>query len=84
MSRGYAWLDTGTHDSLVEAIEFVRTIQHRQGVGIACVEEVAFRMGFIDRKQLLSLAEPLDKSGYGEHLRRVAGESRVRLLARAR
>src|SRR5262249_59266829 len=74
LGRGYAWLDTGTHDSLVEAMEFVRTIQHRQGVAIACVEEVAYRMGFIDRGQLLSLAEPLLKSGYGEHLMRVARE----------
>lgn len=75
LGRGYAWLDTGTHDSLVEAMEFVRTIQHRQGVGIACVEEVAYRMGFIDRTKLLALAEPLIKSGYGEHLIRVAHEA---------
>jgi glucose-1-phosphate thymidylyltransferase len=74
LGRGYAWLDTGTHDSLVEAMEFVRTIQHRQGVAIACVEEVAYRMGFINRVQLLSLAKPLLKSGYGEHLMRVAHE----------
>ena len=74
LGRGYAWLDTGTHDSLVEAMEFVRTIQHRQGVAIACVEEVAYRMGFIDRGQLLSLAEPLLKSGYGKNLMRVAHE----------
>jgi glucose-1-phosphate thymidylyltransferase len=74
LGRGYAWLDTGTHNSLVEATEFVRTIQHRQGVGIACVEEVAYRMGFIDREQLVALAGPLMKSGYGEHLVRVAQE----------
>lgn len=74
LGRGYAWLDTGTHDSLVEAVEFVRTIQHRQGVGIACVEEVAYRMGLISRTQLLALSEPLIKSGYGAHLIRVAHE----------
>lgn len=75
LGRGYAWLDTGTHGSLVEATEFVRTIQHRQGVGIACVEEVAYRMGFIDQAQLVALAAPLMKSGYGEHLMRVAHEA---------
>ncbi len=75
LGRGYAWLDTGTHDSLVDATEFVRTIQRRQGVGVACVEEVAYRMAFIDREQLVELAKPLMKSGYGEHLMRVAHES---------
>jgi glucose-1-phosphate thymidylyltransferase len=75
LGRGYAWLDTGTHDSLVEATEFVRTIQHRQGVGVACVEEVAYRMGYIDRAQLVTLAEPLLKIGYVEHLMRVARET---------
>lgn len=77
LGRGYAWLDTGTHDSLVDATEFVRTIQRRQGVGIASVEEVAYRMGFIDRAQLVALAGPLMKSGYGEHLMRVAQEKLV-------
>jgi glucose-1-phosphate thymidylyltransferase len=72
LGRGFAWLDTGTHDSLVDATDFVRTIQHRQGMSIACVEEVAYRMDFIDREQLLALAKPLHKSGYGEHLCRVA------------
>ncbi len=74
LGRGYAWLDTGTHDSLVEATEFVRTIQHRQGVGIANVEEVAYRMGFIDAAQLKALAAPLVKNGYGAHLLRVMDE----------
>jgi glucose-1-phosphate thymidylyltransferase len=74
LGRGYAWLDTGTHDSLVDATEFVRTIQNRQGVGIASVEEVAFRMGFIDADTLRALAEPLLKNGYGAHLMRVAAE----------
>jgi glucose-1-phosphate thymidylyltransferase len=74
LGRGYAWLDTGTHDSLLEAAEFVRTLSHRQGVRIACVEEVAYRMGFIDRDRLLRLAEPLQKNGYGAYLRRLADE----------
>ncbi|MBN8911427.1 MAG: glucose-1-phosphate thymidylyltransferase RfbA [Rhizobiales bacterium] len=74
LGRGYAWLDTGTHDSLVEATEFVRTIQSRQGVGIASVEEVAYRMGFIDAARLRALAEPLMKNGYGAYLMRVAEE----------
>jgi glucose-1-phosphate thymidylyltransferase len=74
LGRGYAWLDTGTHDSLVDATEFVRTIQNRQGVGIASVEEVAYRMGFIDADALRALAQPLMKNGYGAHLMRVAAE----------
>ena len=74
LGRGHAWFDTGTHDSLAEAVDFVRTIQHRQGLGIACVEEVAYRMGYIDAAQLAALAEPLTKSGYGEHLLRVLAE----------
>lgn len=72
--RGHAWLDTGTHDSLLEAAEFVRTLEHRQGVRIACVEEIAYKMGFIDRNWILQLAKPLQKSGYGEYLRRVVDE----------
>lgn len=68
MGRGYAWLDTGTHDSLVEATQFVKTIEDRQGLKIACIEEIAYRMGYIDEKKLCRLAEPLKKSGYGEYL----------------
>ena len=72
MSRGYAWLDTGTHDSLLEASEFVRTIQHRQGLQIAALEEIAYLNGFIGREQLLARAELFGKTAYGRALRRTA------------
>jgi glucose-1-phosphate thymidylyltransferase len=68
MGRGFAWLDTGTHASLVDATLFLRTIEERQGLKISCIEEIAYEMGFIDEKQLRALAEPLLKSGYGEYL----------------
>jgi glucose-1-phosphate thymidylyltransferase len=68
MSRGMAWLDTGTHDSLMEAALFVHTIERRQGLNIACPEEIAFRLGFISAEQLQALAEPIRKSGYGKYL----------------
>lgn len=71
MSRGTAWLDTGTFDSLSDATEFVRVIEKRQGQKIGCIEEVAYRMGFISKDQLLLLADKYAKSGYGEYLRRV-------------
>jgi glucose-1-phosphate thymidylyltransferase len=68
MSRGMAWLDTGTHDSLLEAATFVHTIEHRQGLSIACPEEIAYRQGFINATQLEALAHPIAKSGYGKYL----------------
>jgi len=68
MGRGYAWLDTGTHDSLLEAGQFIATLEKRQGLKVACVEEVAFRNGWIDAAQLERLAQPLLKNGYGQYL----------------
>jgi glucose-1-phosphate thymidylyltransferase len=68
MSRGMAWLDTGTHDSLLEAALFVHTIERRQGLNVACPEEIAYRRGFINAEQLEKLAEPIAKSGYGQYL----------------
>jgi glucose-1-phosphate thymidylyltransferase len=72
LGRGMAWLDTGTHESLVQASEFVRVIEQRQGLKVGCIEEVAYRMGFIDADQLRRLAAPLEKSGYGRYLLDIA------------
>ena len=77
MQRGYAWLDTGTHDSLLDAGQFIATLEHRQGLKIACPEEVAWRKGFIDAAQLERLAEPLAKSGYGKYLNRLLADKMV-------
>ena len=71
LRRGYAWLDTGTHESLLSAATFVQTIQARQGLKISCIEEIAYRMGYIDAEQVLRLAEPLAKNEYGDYLKRV-------------
>jgi glucose-1-phosphate thymidylyltransferase len=71
MGRGYAWLDTGTHESLADATNFVKAIEDRQGLKIACIEEIAYTMGYIDKKQALALADKYAKSGYGEYIRQV-------------
>ncbi|XLZ69646.1 glucose-1-phosphate thymidylyltransferase RfbA [Massilia sp. SR12] len=71
MGRGMAWLDTGTHDSLLDASQFIATIERRQGLKVACPEEIAFRKGYIDAAQLRQLAEPLKKNGYGQYLLRI-------------
>jgi glucose-1-phosphate thymidylyltransferase len=74
MGRGYAWLDTGTHDSLLEAGQFIATLEKRQGFKVACPEEISWRQGWIDDEQLLALARPLGKSGYGRYLERLPRE----------
>jgi glucose-1-phosphate thymidylyltransferase len=74
MGRGMAWLDTGTHDSLLEASDFIRTIEKRQGLKVMCPEEIAYRSGYISAEQLTALAQPLLKSGYGEYLIRILDE----------
>jgi glucose-1-phosphate thymidylyltransferase len=76
LGRGAAWLDTGTHDNLLAASQFIQTIEKRQGLKVACPEEIAFRMGYIDKEQLITLAKPLLKSGYGEYLMNIL-EDRV-------
>lgn len=72
MGRGYAWLDTGTHESLLEAGTFIETIEKRQNLKVGCLEEIAFRMGYITREQLIDLAQPLKKNGYGQYMLRIA------------
>ena len=74
MGRGYAWLDTGTHQSLLEASIFIEVIERRQGLKVACIEEIAFDLSYIDKKQLIDLAQPLLKSQYGKYLLKIAGE----------
>jgi glucose-1-phosphate thymidylyltransferase len=74
LGRGFAWLDTGTHDSLLEACAFIETIEKRQGLKVACIEEIAYHMGYIDAEQVRRLAKPLEKNEYGEYLRRMAEE----------
>ena len=72
LGRGFAWLDTGTHDSLIEAGQFVQTVEHRQGLKVACLEEIAYRQGWINTEQLIQQGEGLKKTGYGQYLLRVA------------
>lgn len=74
MGRGFAWLDTGTHESLLEASSFIATIEKRQNQKVACLEEIAYRMGYIDKEQLVELAQPLKKNQYGQYLLRLASE----------
>lgn len=74
MGRGYAWLDTGTHESLLEAGTFIETIEKRQNLKVACLEEIAYRMGYITREQLIELAQPLKKNEYGQYMLRLANE----------
>ncbi|MDT8453235.1 MAG: glucose-1-phosphate thymidylyltransferase RfbA [Gammaproteobacteria bacterium] len=74
MGRGYAWLDTGTHESLLEASNFIQTIENRQGLKVACIEEIAYEMGYISKEKLIELAQPLKKNQYGEYLIRRANE----------
>jgi len=77
MGRGYAWLDTGTHESLLEASNYIQTIENRQGLKVACLEEIAFEKGYISKEELLQLAEPLKKNGYGQYLIERANEKKI-------
>ena len=77
MGRGFAWLDTGTHESLLDASNFIQTIEKRQGLIVACIEEIAFEMGYINQAQLVALAQPLLKNQYGQYLLRRASEEAI-------
>jgi glucose-1-phosphate thymidylyltransferase len=78
LGRGFAWLDTGTHESLLNASNFIETIEKRQGLKVACIEEIAYEMGYIDERELLQLAEPLLKNQYGKYLEKRAKEGKTR------
>jgi len=77
LGRGYAWLDTGTHESLLDASTFIQTIENRQGLKVACIEEIAYEMGYISKEELIMLAQPLKKNQYGQYLLRRANEGQV-------
>jgi len=77
MGRGYAWLDTGTHESLLDASNFIKTIEDRQGLKVACIEEIAYEMGYITKEQLIELAQPLKKSQYGQYMLKRANEAEL-------
>ena len=77
LGRGYAWLDTGTHESLVEASNYIETIENRQGLKVCCPEEIAFTQGWIDAEQVLRLAAPLAKNGYGQYLQNLVKQDRT-------
>lgn len=79
LGRGHAWLDTGTHDSLLQASNFIYTIEQRQGLKVSCIEEIAYKRGFINKEQLLKLAEPLKKNQYGEYLIKLANDEIITL-----
>ena len=74
MGRGFAWLDTGTHENLLDASNYIQTIENRQGLKVACIEEIAYEMGYISKEQLLKLAEPLKQNSYGQYLIERANE----------
>jgi len=74
MGRGMAWLDTGTYESLLQAANFIATLEQRQGLKASCIEEIAYQRGFIDKKQLLALADPIKNSQYGKYLLRIAND----------
>ena len=78
MGRGYAWLDTGTHESLLEASMFIQTIENRQSLKVACIEEIAYEMGYIDKEKLIELAQPLKKNQYGQYLLKRAKEGKIK------
>ena len=78
MGRGFAWLDTGTHDSLLDASQFIATLERRQGLKVACPEEIAWRSGWIDAAQLEALAQPMLKNGYGQYLMQLVREAAAR------
>ena len=75
LTRGFAWLDTGTHDSLLQASNFLQTLQDRQGLRVACLEEIAYKMGFLDRAAVTRLADRMGKNSYADYLRRVLEEN---------